>query len=265
MRIIDPHIHMYSRTTDDYEKMARSGIEVVIEPSFWLGSRRSSVGTFEDYWEHMITFERQRAQMFGIAHFTCISVNPKEARERPLALDALRVVEKYLDREGVVAVGEIGFDLITKEEEEVFVRQLHMAMARNMLMLIHTPHTNKLEGTKRIVEIVVGEKAPQEKIIIDHNTEETIGLVRRLDCWAGLTVYPSKLSPQRAVNIIKGHGTDRILINSSADWGISDPLSVPLTALEMRRAGFRADEIEKVVFRNPLAFYMQSPVFTWRP
>jgi uncharacterized protein len=88
-RLFDPHIHMYSRTTDDYDAMSKAGIEVIVQTSFWLGSPRRHVGTFEDYWEHMITFETKRAKEFGIEHFVCISVNPKEAIERPLALDAV--------------------------------------------------------------------------------------------------------------------------------------------------------------------------------
>jgi predicted metal-dependent TIM-barrel fold hydrolase len=108
---------MYSRTTDDYDAMSKAGIEVIVQPSFWLGSPRTSVGTFEDYWEHMITFETARAKEFGIEHFVCISVNPKESTVRPLALDALKAMEKYLERERVVAIGEIGYNLIKDFDE----------------------------------------------------------------------------------------------------------------------------------------------------
>ena len=91
-RFFDPHIHMYSRTTDDYERMSTAGIEVIVQPSFWLGAPRTSVGTFIDYWEHMISFESKRAKEHGIEHFTCISVNPKESVERPLAIDAFNAM-----------------------------------------------------------------------------------------------------------------------------------------------------------------------------
>src|ERR687888_2711235 len=155
-RLIDPHIHMYSRTTDDYDAMSKAGIEVIVQPSFWLGAPRTSVGTFEDYWEHMITFETKRAKDFGIEHFVCISVNPKEAVERPLALDALTAMLKkgYLDRERVVAIGEIGYNVINDLEEEVLVKQMDIAAKKNMLMTIHLPHNNKTEGIKRIERIL---------------------------------------------------------------------------------------------------------------
>jgi uncharacterized protein len=263
---------MYSRTTDDYDNMSKAGIEVIVQPSFWLGAPRRFVGTFEDYWEHMITFETVRAKEFGIEHFVCVSVNPKEAAERPLALDALEamVSKGYLDRERVVAIGEIGYNLINDLEEEIFIKQMDIASEKNMLTTIHLPHKNKLEGIRRIEKILREDNKKmyvRKKILVDHNVEETVGQTLEMGMWAGLSVYPyTKLSPERAMKIIKKHGTERIMIHSAADWGISDPLSVPLVAREMRRSGeFGAGEIEKVTLYNPYEFFKQSPKFTWKP
>lgn len=260
---------MYSRTTDDYEAMSKAGIEVVVQPSFWLGSPRTGVSSFEDYWEHMINFETKRAKEYGIEHFVCISVNPKEATERPLALDAIEAMKKYLDRERVVAVGEIGFNLINDLEEEVMVKQMDIAAEKDMLMTVHLPHNNKPEGMRRIEVILNSEKGRRynrRKILVDHNVEETIGKTIELGMWAGLSVYPiSKLSPERAMNIIRKYGTERIMVHSAADWGPSDPLSVPLVAREMRKAGFSSNEIERVTFYNAYEFFKQSPRFTWKP
>ncbi len=272
VRLFDPHIHMYSRTTDDYDAMAKAGIEVIVQPSFWLGSPRTSVGTFEDYWEHMISFETKRAKEFGIEHFVCISINPKESTARPLAIDAIESMKKYLDRERVVAIGELGYNLINDLEEEVTIKQMDIALEKDMLMMIHLPHINKSEGIRRIEEILscksqtINREYDRKKILIDHNTEDTIEITLELGLWAGLTVYPgTKLSPERAINIIKKYGTERIMINSSADWGISDPLSVPIVARQMRDYGFGLDDIEKVTLYNACEFYSQSPAFEWKP
>jgi predicted metal-dependent TIM-barrel fold hydrolase len=259
---------MYSRTTDDYDKMSQAGIEVVVEPSFWLGSPRRFVGTFEDYWEHIITFETQRAKDFGIEHFVCLSVNPKEATSRPLALEAVQALNKYLDRERVVGIGEIGYNLINDLEEEVFVTQLDIASEKNMLATIHLPHQNKQEGIKHIEKIMIGndKKYNSKKILVDHNTEETIDKTLELGMWAGLSVYPfTKLSPERAINIIKKHGTKKIMVHSAADWGISNPLSVALVAREMRKdGGFSQTDIERVTLVNAYEFFRQSSKFSWR-
>ena len=259
---------MYSRTTDDYQLMSKAGIEVIIQPSFWLGSPRTSVGTFEDYWEHMISFETQRSYEFGIDHYVCLSVNPKESIERPLALDSLQAMFKYLDRERVVAIGEIGYNLINNLEEEVFQLQLNIAVEKNMLTMIHLPHVNKKDGIERTKSVLKNKSLLDmtNKILIDHNTEETIEKTLEIGCWAGLTVYPiTKLSPTRAIDIIEKNGVDKIMINSSADWGVSDPLSVPLVAEEMRKRGFSKNEIEKVTLYNAYEFFKQSSNFHWRP
>jgi uncharacterized protein len=267
-RFFDPHIHMYSRTTDDYERMSTAGIEVVVQPSFWLGAPRTSVGTFIDYWEHMISFESKRANEHGIEHFVCISVNPKESIERPLALDAFDAMIKnaFLKRERVVALGEIGYNLINDLEEEIFVKQLEVCQKENLLTMIHLPHQNKPEGMERMKRIFENGNYDFNKILIDHNTEETIKMTLDMGAWAGLSVYPvTKLSPDRVINIVNKYGSDHIMVNSAADWGISDPLSVPLTAKEMGRNGSSIKDIEKVTFLNAYEFYKQSPKFTWRP
>ncbi len=254
---------MYSRVTDDYEKMALSGVKTVIEPSFWLGQERTSAKTLLDYWEYIISFERKRALEFGINHYCAISVNPKEANNVQFANESLEVIEKFLQREGVVALGEIGFDDMTKQEEDVFKRQLMLAEELKMLVIIHTPHLNKLEGTKRTFELIKECGCTESRIIVDHNTEETIELSLSHDVMSGITVYPyTKVSPVRAVNILKKFGTDRILINSSADWGGSDPLSVPKTALQMEKESFSEKDIEKLLFHNPNNFFKQSSKYS---
>lgn len=262
MNYIDPHIHMYSRVTDDYEKMALAGIRTVIEPSFWLGQQRTSSETLIDYWEHIISFEHKRASEFGINHFCTISVNPKEANNVRLAEDSLKEIKRYLDRDTVVGIGEIGFDDITKQEEKVFTEQLLLAGDLDLPVIIHTPHINKLEGTKKTLDLIKKHGITEKRVIVDHNTEETIGLVLETEVMAGLSVYPhTKLTPIRAANILKKYGTDKILINSSADWGVSDPLSVPKTAMQMEKDGFGKTDIEKVLYKNPFDFFKQSKNF----
>src|SRR5215211_6344190 len=73
--IIDPHAHMISRTTDDYEAMANAGVVAVIEPAFWLGQPRTSVGTYVDYLSTITGFERFRAGQFGIRHYCTVGLN----------------------------------------------------------------------------------------------------------------------------------------------------------------------------------------------
>lgn len=264
MIIIEPHIHMYSRTTDDYQAMYRAGIRACVEPSFWMGSNRRYSGTFFDYFHLILEFETIRAARFGIDHFAAVSLNPKEAEDTVLADEVIDGLAPYLDHPRCVALGEIGFNNITPNEERAFVKQLEMADRRNLPVIVHLPHVNKLQGARRCVEIIRSMKLNVDHIILDHNTEETIELSRESGCYSGMTVYPiSKLSPERVSNIIRQYGADRMVVNGSADWGVSDPLSLVKVVARMQQDGHSADTIEKIVCANATAFYRSCP--NWKP
>jgi predicted metal-dependent TIM-barrel fold hydrolase len=264
VKIIEPHIHMYSRTTDDYQAMYEAGIRACVEPSFWLGANRRYAGTFLDYFLLILEFETIRARRFGIDHYATISVNPKEAEDLGIVREVLAEMPQYLDHERCVGLGEIGFNNITPNEEVAFLEQLHMGNDRKMPILIHTPHVDKLRGTKRLIEIVKAEGVDQSRIIIDHNTEETLALSLTTECWCGMTVYPiSKLTPERVSKMIHQYGPDRIIVNGSADWGVSDPLSLVKVVDFMAADGHDEATIRKLVFEHAMAFYGPSP--NWQP
>ena len=259
MKMFDPHIHMTSRTTDDYQAMSRAGISVVVEPAFWMGQPRRHVGSFDDYFLSLLGWERFRAAQFGIRHFCTLGLNPKETNNPDVADGVMALLERYLDKDGVVAVGEIGFDDETPAEERYFARQLELAMEFDLPALVHTPHRDKKAGTLRSLALVRDSGIAPERVLIDHNTEETLPLVLDSGCWAGHSIYPNtKMDEPRMVALVRQYGSERIIINSAADWGVSDPLKVPKTVEAMRAAGIAEQEIETIVWRNPLDFFAQS-------
>jgi predicted metal-dependent TIM-barrel fold hydrolase len=262
MKIIDPHVHMTSRTTDDYEAMAAAGIVAIVEPAFWLGQPRTQVGSFVDYFNSLIGWERFRASQFGIRHFCTIGLNPKESNNTRLAEEVLALLPRYLAKDGVVAVGEIGYDDQSDAEEACFARQIELAAEFNLPILIHTPHRDKKQGTIRSIALVRSLGFPEERVLIDHNNEETLPIVLESRCWAGHTIYPNtKMDEHRMAALVKKYGTDRIIVNSAADWGISDPLKVPKTIAVMREQGIADADIQQIVWENPLTFFSQSQRF----
>ncbi len=259
MKIFDPHVHMTSRTTDDYEAMANAGILAIVEPAFWLGQPRTQVGSFIDYFNSLLGWERFRASQFGIRHFCTMGLNPKEANRPALANEVMDLLPRFLDKEGVVAIGEIGFDDQTDEEESIFARHIELAKEFDLPILVHTPHRDKKRGTARSLELVARMGFPEERVLIDHNNEETLPLVLSTKCWAGHTIYPkTKMDEDRMAALVGKYGPDRILINSAADWGISDPLKVPKTIAVMQAQGIADDVIQKIVWDHPIAFFAQS-------
>lgn len=258
MRILDPHIHMTSRTTDDYEAMYAAGVRAVVEPAFWLGQPRTSVGSFTDYFDSLLGWERFRAAQFGIRHHATIALNPKEAND-PRCREVLAEVPRYLLKDGVVAVGEVGYDSMTPEEDEVFAAQLQMAHDAELPVLVHTPHRDKLAGTRRTLDVVHESGLAPERVLVDHLNETNVALVRDAGAWAGFSIYPdTKMDEDRMVALLKEYGTERMIVNSAADWGRSDPLKTAKTGRAMLAAGFTDDDVDQVLWRNPVAFYGQS-------
>jgi len=259
MRFFDPHIHMTSRTTDDLEAMAAAGIRAVIEPAFWVGQPRTQVGTFVDYFSSLVGWERFRASQFGVVHYCAIGLNSKEANNEGLAKDVLQLVPRFALKEGVVAIGEIGFDEITKAEEKAYVWQVEFAVAHEMVVMVHSPHRDKKNGIRRSIQIAKECRMPMEKLVIDHNNEETVEDVLESGAWAAFTIYPhTKMGSERMVEIVRQYGPERLIVDSSADWGVSDPLGVPRTAKLMLERGIDAKAVERVTWQNALDAYGRS-------
>lgn len=262
--VIDPHTHMVSRSVNDYERARLTGIECCVEPAFWSGTDKQHAESFFDYFEQIIDFETERAnRVAGVDHYVTIGLEPKEANYSEMAEKVIERIPDYLDRDHVVGVGEIGFDQGTDEEEWALREQLWIAEERELPVIIHTPHINKPAGTERIVEIIEDEGVTQERIVIDHNTPETVEISMQTDCWIGFTLYPGKISDETAIDVLEEYGTEKMLFNSSADWDPSDPLAVPKARDKMLDRGWTREKVRKVVFDNPYEFFSHSPNFTY--
>ena len=259
MMFIDPHAHMISRVTDDYERMAAAGVVAVIEPAFWLGQPRTHVGTYIDYLSSIVGFERFRASQFGIRHYCTIGLNSKEANNEELAEAVMEILPRFALKEGVVAIGEIGYDEQTDLEDKYFRLQLELAKELELPIMIHTPHRDKKRGTSRSMDVCEEHGVDPSMVIVDHNNEETVSEVLDRGYWAAFSIYPStKMGNARMVDILAEYGADRIMVDSACDWGISEPLGVPKTAKLALERGIPEEHVRKVCYQNALDAYGQS-------
>ena len=261
---IDPHIHMVSRTTDDYKRMAIAGCVMVSEPAFWAGFDRSGPEGFRDYFRQLTEYEKKRADAYGIAHHAWLCINAKEAENVELSRAVIKMIPEFIENDCVLGIGEIGLNKNTRNEATIFLEHLDLAAKLDELVLVHTPHlVDKYQGTRMILDMVRGEpRIAPHRVLIDHVEEHTIKPALDAGHWVGMTLYPiSKCTPARAADMIEMYGTDRIMVNSAGDWGHSDPLAVPEFIFEMRSRGHDEALIRKVVFENPLAFFRQCRRF----
>ncbi|HUC83769.1 MAG TPA: TatD family hydrolase [Candidatus Acidoferrales bacterium] len=264
MKYIEPHAHMVSRVTDDYERMALAGCVAVCEPAFWAGFDRGTPAGFNDYFCQLTDHEPKRAAKFGLQHFCWLCINSKEAEDVKLAEEVVALVPKFQNCPNVLGIGEIGLNKNSRNELRVFEMQVELAARHDQLILVHTPHLeDKLKGTRLILDALKSDRRIRpERVIIDHVEEHTVEMVLDAGMWAGMTLYPeTKCTPARAIDMLENYGHERLWLNSACDWGVSDPLAVPKTALEMKKRGHLAVAIEKVVLQNPKKFLSQSPHF----
>ncbi len=131
-----------------------------------------------------------------------------------------------------------------------------------MLVQVHTPHRDKKRGTARSMEVALEMGLDPGSVVIDHNNEETVEEVLDRGFWAAFTIYPeTKMGSERMVEIARRYGSQRIFIDSSADWGKSDPLAVPKTARLMLERGIARADVEAICYGNALAAFGPSGQF----
>jgi predicted metal-dependent TIM-barrel fold hydrolase len=254
--IIDPHAHMISRTTDDYQAMAQAGVVAVIEPAFWIGQPRTNAGSYMDYLSMITGFERFRAGQFGIRHYCAIGLNSKESNNEALAEAVMDILPRYATKEGVVAIGEIGYDEQTPAEDKYLRLQIELAKDLELPIMIHTPHRDKKRGTTRTMDVLAEQRFDPARCVIDHCNEETVAEVLDRGYWAAFSIYPgSKMGNVRMTEIVRQYGSTRIIVDSACDWGVSDPLALPKTARLMAERGIAPGDIRKVTYSNALAVY----------
>jgi len=263
MHYIEPHAHMVSRTTSDYQQLAMAGCAALCEPAFWAGYDRASAQGFFDYYRQLTEYEPARAAKFGIPHYCWLCINPKESEDAGFAREVLQIIPEFIEKPNVLGIGEIGLNKNTKNELDIFEEHVDIAKKYDLPILIHTPHLeDKLKGTRLIIDALKNANVDPGKVVIDHVEEHTTGIVLDEGFWAGMTLYPeSKCTAARAIDILETFGMENIWMNSACDWGISDPLAVIKCALEMKKRQHSIKTVQKVIFDNPARFLSQCKNF----
>jgi hypothetical protein len=195
-----------------------------------------------------------------------LCINAKEAENVSLSREVIKMIPEFLDKSGVLGIGEIGLNKNTRNEAIVFLEHVELAVNYHQQILIHTPHLeDKFQGTRMILDMLCDDRRlERHNVCVDHVEEHTIRDVLERGFWAGMTLYPvSKCTPARAADMVEIYGPERLLVNSAGDWGPSKPTAVPDFILEMRRRGHPESLIRKVVYDNPVEFFSQSQHFTF--
>ncbi|MCS7098429.1 MAG: TatD family hydrolase [Candidatus Methanomethyliaceae archaeon] len=248
MRFIDSHTHTYLRGPEDLELMAISGVEGVIVCSF-LPFNPSGFSTMHDLFKWLIEVETYRLSQYGISARIAIGIHPKSIPESDVK-SILDYILTLFDNEKASALGEVGLEIGSKEEEEILIQQIRIANEYPVPMIIHTPRNNKSKILDKLLSIIDSENVDPARVIIDHLTPDLVEKVRSIGAIAGLTVQPGKLTPRDIYDIITKFGTEGIVVNSDIGINPSDPLALPRTAHYLDRCGVSGGDIQKILYSN---------------
>jgi predicted metal-dependent TIM-barrel fold hydrolase len=256
LQYIDPTIYASRRSSAELELMSAAGIATVIEPATIYGTPRHYAETFLDDYDRLIGPERQRARRFGLGYAVCLGVPPQEAANAQVTNRVLDALPAQLNQDCVVALGEIGLEHGTPDEERAFVRQIRIARQAGLPIVVATPGTHRREGLVRTLALLIEEGMPAHYVVINGVTEDTLPLVRGYGCWFGLTIDPeTHLSSTRIAQLLRHTGVEGAMIHSAAGRIHGDPLAVPRTARALLQAGFSLEDVERLTYHNPKWFF----------
>jgi len=258
MRFIDCHLHTNLIDDGVTERLAMSGMEAVVIPMLHCLSGLFDASGAIRLWDRFLGFEIKRGTTIGYEAFVSLSV-PMYGLTSEAIDECLEKLPQYLKHERVVAMGEIGMDAGTEDEERLFRAQLQIAKAHNLPVIVHTPirlAPQAPEVIRKIVSIIEEEKFDIAKVVLDHTGESTFDYRTTTGAMIGLSVCHDKMPTEVAANYVLNNPDklDRLLINTEVASG-DGYFTVPRVILAMRRLGIKRDQIEQVVWKNPKRFF----------
>ncbi|WP_461436239.1 TatD family hydrolase [Methanosphaera sp.] len=249
--IIDAHLHADCRPVEDFKNMKIAGVNAIVSCAYDPLEMKKSNVSFEHF-DRIINREAKRVENEGIKLYCAVGVHP-----RAIPTDFDKVIEKlpeYLEKKNVIAIGEIGLETADDLEQKVFVEQLKIADENNYKIIVHTPRTNKVEITEKIVKLL-DEHINPRLVQLDHVDFSIVDSIIDKDYSLGITIQPLKMSTEETIQMLEKYGYDKFVLDSDISYAPSNPLSLPETKHELEKMGVNKNSINKVMFENVLKFY----------
>ncbi|MDD2643378.1 MAG: TatD family hydrolase [Methanobacteriaceae archaeon] len=249
--MIDTHTHADSRSSEDFDLMYTSGIDTAITCSFYPYKLRNQTCLI-NHFDRILEYDTKRAEEYGLKLEVALGLHPANVSENNDQI--YEEIRRLVEEKKIVAIGEIGLDDNTINEQKAFKKQLEIAEDTKSKVIIHTPRKNKKEVLKDI-KIIVDETINPKLVVIDHINPNVVEDVIDYDYTLGLTVQPQKMTKEEAIKILDKYGFNKFLLNSDISNKPSDPISVPKTVRTLKKLGYKNSDIEKVAFKNAKKFF----------
>ena len=257
MPLIDSHVMMDSLGVLDLEAMAAAGVKVLISDAAGGMDVATSSEAAIQYYERTLAGETKRAADYFIEVYTILGINMFAVPpDYEIILEKLPI---YLQHERVVGIGEIGLEPRSStcpdldKQEEILKSQLKMAREHDKAVVLHLPPMESPKWIERYIRLIDDAQIERTNVVITHADATTAKIITESGCMAGISVLPMRrITPEDAAKIVADNDINRVLVNSDTRVRHrSDPLGVPRTALQMKRLGFKDEDITKVFYDNP--------------
>ncbi len=248
MNVFDTHIHSEGRSVEDLEEMVKRGIKKAVTCAFYPIEPKFPE-TLIDHFRKLTTFEVERGRSAGMEIYPAIGIHP-----RCIPPKYVKVIESMGEID-CVAFGEIGLETANDLELDVLRIQLRLAKELDKPCIIHTPKRNKVEITKKIIEVLKDVGFPEDLAVIDHATGETVGMILDSGYHAGLTVQIGKLSVEDVCDIVTKFGFERFVLNSDTGFDRADKIATAKAVEFLEEKGFEKAEVEKLAEKNAVKLF----------
>jgi uncharacterized protein len=236
--VFDAHLHPEGLSDRDLETLRLFGVERALALAHFTpleAKAKAILAHFDD----LAGRQLRRLERAGIHGYVALGIDPRAVPRRGLH-QVLAALPGYFRGGRVVALGELGLQEGTVEEVEALLEQLGLAKELGLPVIVHTPHRHKERLTRRVLNLLREAEVPPERVLVDHASPKTVRTVLAFGYYAGLTVHPEELTAERAVELIRTLGPERLVLNSDCGDGPGDLLAVPRMARLLERAGLSA-------------------------
>lgn len=261
MDIFDAHIRSDTRSEDDLRNLHYFETTCVVTTAHaYRAFERAS--DLIQYFEGLTTHEVARLASCGLQAYVALGVLP-EARPRRTHYEVWDALPVLLEREVVVAVGEISAEEDTDEHWELFERQAKMAMDANIPIIATPPPGLRANMTYKMMRRLDSMGFPRELAMMTHLDERLIETVVAEGFVAGVSAGPYHLEPRHAAQVVAeaiqklGHA-ERIVLNSAIREGAADILGIPKTVVELQEVGVPAAIIQQLCFVNAETLFVKN-------
>ncbi len=245
--VIDANLHPEGLTDQDLETMRLFGVTaaVVAAHHFPQATVRAVLAHFDD----IVGKQLRRLEKAGIRGYAALGVHPLSLPRRGL-FEVLAALPGYFRGGRVVAVGAVGLARGGEAEEEAFSEQVALARKLKLPVWVYTPPHQKEPLTRRVLTLLQESAITPARVVVDGAEGRILRTVLAFGHHAALTVHPDGLTAEKALALIRKHGTERIVLDTGAGTGAADILALPRLVRLMERARLSDPVVQKVASRN---------------